>query len=107
MMFCPRCEAEYRSGFTRCSECDVPLLYRFPTRSEFASGAESELVVVRSFTNNFEVDLARATLKAAGIESMIRTGDSGGRGLILSFIELLVRSEDAEDASQILNLDVR
>jgi hypothetical protein len=38
---------------------------------------------------------------------MIRTGDSGGRGLVLSFMELLVRSEDVEDAQQILNLDVR
>ena len=106
-MFCPRCDAEYRSGFTRCSECDVPLVYRFPTRSAMPSTEESELVVLRTFTNNFEVDLARTTLEAAGIESMIRTGDSGGRGLVLSFMELLVRSEDVEDAQQILNLDVR
>ena len=106
-MFCPRCEAEYRTGFTRCSECDAPLVYRFPARFKLGSTTDSELVVLRTFTNNFEVDLARTTLEAAGIESMIRTGDSGGRGLILSFIELLVRSEDAEDANQILNLDVR
>jgi len=107
MMFCPRCDAEYRSGFTRCSECDVPLVYRFPIRSGLRPETESELVVLRTFTNNFEVDLARTTLEAAGIESMIRTGDSGGRGLILSFIELLVRAEDKDDAEQILNLDVR
>ena len=106
-MFCPRCEAEYRTGFTRCSECGVLLVYRFPVRMQTMSEKESDLVVIRTYTNNFEIDLARTTLAAAGIESMIRTGDSGGRGLILSFIELLVRSEDAEDADQILNLDVR
>jgi hypothetical protein len=25
-MFCPQCNAEYRSGFTRCSDCDVALV---------------------------------------------------------------------------------
>ena len=25
-MFCPECEAEYREGVLRCSDCDVPLV---------------------------------------------------------------------------------
>ncbi len=25
-MFCPECKAEYRRGFTRCSDCDVDLV---------------------------------------------------------------------------------
>jgi len=25
-MFCPHCKAEYRAGFTRCSDCDVALV---------------------------------------------------------------------------------
>jgi len=25
-MFCPECKAEYRAGFTRCSDCDVDLV---------------------------------------------------------------------------------
>ena len=29
-MFCPECRAEYRPGFTRCSDCDVPLVERLP-----------------------------------------------------------------------------
>jgi hypothetical protein len=27
-MFCPDCKAEYRAGFTRCSDCDVALVER-------------------------------------------------------------------------------
>ena len=30
-MFCPQCQAEYRRGFTRCSDCDVDLVYELPT----------------------------------------------------------------------------
>jgi hypothetical protein len=29
-VFCPECRAEYRPGFTRCSDCDVPLVERLP-----------------------------------------------------------------------------
>ena len=33
-MFCPQCKAEYRQGFTRCSDCDVDLVYALPQDSE-------------------------------------------------------------------------
>jgi len=29
-MFCPECRAEYRPGFTRCSDCDVDLVHALP-----------------------------------------------------------------------------
>ena len=30
VMFCPECRAEYRPGFTRCSDCDVDLVHEIP-----------------------------------------------------------------------------
>lgn len=30
-MFCPRCKAEYRQGFTHCPDCDVDLVTHLPT----------------------------------------------------------------------------
>ena len=30
-MFCPQCKAEYRSGFTRCADCDVELVDQLAT----------------------------------------------------------------------------
>ncbi len=32
VMFCPECRAEYRPGFTRCSDCGVDLLHEVPER---------------------------------------------------------------------------
>jgi hypothetical protein len=29
-MYCPQCKAEYRQGFTRCSDCDVELVHEPP-----------------------------------------------------------------------------
>jgi hypothetical protein len=32
-MFCPLCKVEYRSGFSRCADCDVDLVKEIPTES--------------------------------------------------------------------------
>src|SRR6185295_19187951 len=29
-MYCPQCRSEYRQGFTRCSDCDVELVWELP-----------------------------------------------------------------------------
>src|SRR5664279_262356 len=31
-MFCPECRAKYRSGFSRCSDCNVELVQEIPER---------------------------------------------------------------------------
>ena len=36
-MFCPECKAEYRRGFTRCSDCDVALVETLPDEPELLS----------------------------------------------------------------------
>ena len=107
-MFCPRCKAEYRPGFTRCNECGLPLVYRLSVVPQQISETDPELVVVRTYNNKLDADVARMTLEAAGIESILR---SDGVSVIRSFpiareIELLVTSEDAHDADQILSLDL-
>jgi len=35
-MFCPKCKAEYRRGFTRCADCDVDLVHEPPTAAVVA-----------------------------------------------------------------------
>ena len=34
MLICPNCRAEYRDGFTTCSDCDVPLVFQQPVYPE-------------------------------------------------------------------------
>jgi hypothetical protein len=65
------------------------------------------LVVIRSFGDRFEADLAQSALEAAGIESLVRSDDAGGMRPALTFAngaELVVRTEDAERADEILRL---
>lgn len=36
-MICPNCHAEYVQGFTRCADCDVPLVPQYPPSSSGAA----------------------------------------------------------------------
>ena len=40
-MYCPKCRLEYRPGFTRCSDCDVDLVYE-PPESVRGGGSSGE-----------------------------------------------------------------
>ena len=65
---------------------------------------EPELVVVRTFGNRIDAELAHSALEAAGIESTIVDDDGGGTQpeLWLRGVTVVVRAEDAERAEEIL-----
>ena len=64
-----------------------------------------DLQVIRTFITNVDAQLAHSALEAAGIESMIRADDCGGTRphFWVAGVELLVRSEDAQRADEILS----
>ena len=108
-MFCPQCRAEYREGFFRCSDCDIPLVDQLQADSCVADrgrGSETDhpqLVVLRTFPTVIEADLAKSALESVGIDSMVRSDNKGGETLAFSRgVELLVRADDATAANDML-----
>jgi len=108
--------------FQECSDCHVDLVDHLPVEEPARApealrdfevdrfAPEPDLVVIRTYQNGLDADLAKSVLEAAGIDSMIRNNDTGRRhyyGLTLQGIQLVVRAEDAEDAEKILDIDVR
>jgi hypothetical protein len=65
---------------------------------------EDDLIVIRTFLNNMEAELARGALEAAEIDSMIRSDDCGGvrPHLWMHGVQLLVRQEDRDRAEEVL-----
>jgi Putative prokaryotic signal transducing protein len=66
----------------------------------------ADLVVVRTFQNKFEAEMAQGALEAAEIESIVSADDAGGMRPDLARwggVRLLVRTEDAEEAGKILD----
>ena len=67
---------------------------------------DSQLVVVRTFGNRFEAEVAKSALDAAAIDSMLSADDAGGEQPGLwpgEGVSLLVRSEDALRAAEVLD----
>jgi hypothetical protein len=65
-----------------------------------------DLVVLRTFNNHFEADVAKSALDAADIAAVLIADDAGGLqpGLWVSEgVALLVRPEDAIRASEVLD----
>ena len=68
--------------------------------------SDTDLVVIATFLNNFDAEIAKSALKAAEIDSMIRADDAGGMRphLWTAGVELIVRAEDAGRAMEILEI---
>jgi hypothetical protein len=66
--------------------------------------SNAELVVVGTFLNKVEAEIAQGALEAAEIESIVSADDAGGMrpSLWMGGVRLLVRAEDAERAGRIL-----
>ena len=113
-MFCPQCKAEYRVGFIRCSDCDVALVEHLPEENPPIAPTDSrrfeadpfepeaKLIVIRTYQNAIEADLAKTALDAAGIPSILSDSSLASRSLALP-LRLFVRADDAEDAQKILD----
>jgi Putative prokaryotic signal transducing protein len=75
--------------------------------------ADAELVVVHTFGNRPEADMAKSALDAASIQSFVRSDDGGGMETGLwpsNGVEVVVRAEDLQAARDVLDLpatDVR
>ena len=69
--------------------------------------SDSTLVVVHSFGNRQEAELAKSALDAAEIDAFVRSDDGGGmeRGLWTgNGVQVIVRAEDLHAAREILDL---
>ena len=116
-MFCPKCKAEFREGFTRCDDCDVALIHRVegsaplenrPVSDDFQPSQtnESDFVTIRTVQTLYEEAQIRSFLEANNIPSLV-SGEVVGRvyGLTMDGLgarRVMVSRELAETASNLL-----
>lgn len=106
MPFCPKCGAEFVEGILECSDCRVKLVHSPPPSPEEKEEPELELVEVRRAPNELEAQIIRGLLESHGIDCTLR-----GETLRLTHsitvdglaeVRILVRSEDAQKAKNII-----
>jgi hypothetical protein len=70
-MFCPICKSEYREGYTRCTDCDVPLVATLPPQPDPPEPAPDDLgpdaVVLYQEDDPATLTAILSALQAAGI----------------------------------------
>ena len=100
IMFCPECSAEYREGFARCSDCDVPLVAALPPEEMDANlGAEEATVFVTR--DIVEAETVKELFEASGLEVFV-SGESSPLPGVPGEVRLIVNSHQAELAHEIL-----
>ena len=71
---------------------------------------DADLVVVHTFNNRQEAELAVSALEAAEIDAMIKEDSAGGMRPSLSWVEgveVIVRAEDEKAARDVLELPAK
>ena len=74
-MYCPQCRAEYREGYTTCSDCGVSLVEAQPPEPDHPTGP---------FTEVFEsadaslMPVVASLLHSAGIPFLVQGGETSG-----------------------------
>jgi hypothetical protein len=97
-MFCPECSAEYRAGYTRCSDCDVALVSALPPE-EMDTDHGSEVVTVFVTRDIVEAETVKELLEANGIEVHVN-GESSPLPGVPGEVRLIVTADDADRANR-------
>jgi putative signal transducing protein len=77
-VYCPQCRAEYREGFTECSDCRVPLVSEKPELKP-PGDPDLEWVTVFEGGDPLLIGAAKELLEQAGIPSYVLGGEIGAR----------------------------
>jgi hypothetical protein len=108
-MYCPRCGAEYREGFERCSDCNVALVRQAPVPklqqpvdfvTVLETGDRSILLVAKS---RLEAAGIEFFAKGEGVQDLFAAGRIGTHfNPLTGPVQLQVEHERAEEARELL-----
>jgi len=103
-VYCPQCRAEYREGFTECSDCHVALLDGQPPPSRFDPSLDPVIVMV---TNDaIQLAMAKGLLTEAGIPFIalgeIATLVTDVDPLLHKWVEIQVPRDNESEAREAL-----
>lgn len=108
-MFCPECKAEYRSGFTRCSDCDVELIDSLEEpaqRRDQSEDSRDKPVEIARFVDVRQAEFAVSVLEGSGIEAYMDQSFTGNIAPHFMFgsggVCLFVGAEDEKRAIEVL-----
>lgn len=104
-MYCPKCKAEYRQGFTVCADCGVPLVYELPKEEPEKKpkiNPEAQFVELLATFNYADVVIVRSILDDAGITYYFKGDHVMRTRPFADPARLMVRKDQIEEAKDLL-----
>jgi hypothetical protein len=101
-LFCPKCGAEYREGFTRCADCGTTLVWEKPAEVEDDGADYVEYTEVLRTFSLADVAIIRSLLEDAGIDYYIKDEHFA---LVRPLVEpptVMVNKDQVQEAREIL-----
>lgn len=111
-MFCPKCGAEYREGYTRCADCETDLVEKLP-EEDVADNEEYELdpdvkfVEILTTNNLSDVAFIKSILDDAGITYFIKNERMQNLDLIYDSSLMVLQEEEKKARELLKGLDLK
>ncbi len=94
-MFCPKCRAEYRAGFTLCEDCNVELVDALPPEPVTGFADYEELLATY---NQGDIATIKSILEKEGIPYFIKGEMFTGMGAFIDPARVMVMQDQIEQA---------
>ena len=96
-MFCPKCRAEYREGFSTCADCNVDLVDDLPPLDEDTPEYVHFVEILATY-NPADVAFLKSLLESEGIQYFFNGEHFMYMRPLADPVRLMVRQDQAEDA---------
>jgi hypothetical protein len=101
MAFCPDCQAEYRTGISRCPDCEVDLVDKLTPETSVHDNSDHMFISLRSFNNSAEAAMVFELLERNGIRSFVKGGEVGIFGTSFHGGAVMVDERDLDRAVEL------
>jgi hypothetical protein len=100
-MFCPKCRAEYRDGFSSCSDCHVELVENLPPLEEDRPVFVDFTEILATY-NPADIVFLKSLLDSEGIRYFFKGEHFMYMRPLADPVRLMVRNDQVEDAIELV-----
>ncbi len=101
-MFCPKCRAEYRTGFHKCADCDIELVGELPELPPEPKPEFIDYDEVLATYNLADIAILKSVLEGEDITYFFKGEHFARMQPLADPVRLMIRKDQVEDVRNLL-----